>query len=237
MSPTPRPLYAFALAVTLFFVGCDSAVPEPPSEAEEGAAVVSLPVVELRVPLLGAPAVDFLYDLAPLAVGGAFLAGLEFEGGSEAVLQSVGTADGVRLALHVRGLAPDSVTVAYLFEGASVARTVTHVAHGHARRQTRGADGDETSFDAGTSDSGPDSYHYEERDGKIVIVKDYKGGSPNETGRRRSAPGTRFVTAAGEHVEVTDVSFTLHGVRPGTPSAVRFASPSAFSLRWFGLAP
>ena len=217
------------LVVAVAVAGCDTVVPDaaPPSQDPVPGGLLP-PLALLDIPVLGAPAGDFLYDLGPLPDGGVFRARLAFDDGSAAELRSTGTPDGAALALAVEGLAPDSVTVSYLDDGVPVAAPVVHRAASGARR-TGGA----PTYGAGTADSDPDSYHYEWHDGEVIIVKDYKEA---RSATARAAGGTAFTTLRGERVRVTEVAFTLHGAEPGAPETVRFAAPAPFDLLWFNLA-
>ena len=159
-----------------------------------------------------------------------FRARLDLAGGGAAELQSTGTPTGAALALALGGLDPDSVTVAYLAHGAPVAPPLTYGRVPAAARTTCAAP---PRYEAGTAGSEPDSYHYKEVDGRIVVVKDYEEAALE---RARVAPGAEFVTARGERVRVTHVAFTVHGAAPGAAEAVTFGGPSAFALDWFDLA-
>ena len=229
---------ALAAALALTLTACDAAGPalshgadpyDAGAVAEEAAPPTPVVPFALRVPVLGATAGDFLYSLAPVPLGATFSARLETSGGTSLTLRSTGDADGVAVDLALAGLSPDSVTVAYLAGGVPVAGPVTYAAAPAA--PTGRSSGDPDPYSAGTADRDPDSYHWEERDGQIVLVKDYKDGSS----RRAGGSGTGFVTATGERVRVTDVVFTVHGAAAGAPGAVVFESPSAFVLDWFGL--
>lgn len=234
MSPSIAPyrflLGGVTLAVTL--AACDVVADEPvasESNVSPGRATTPSPLVDLRIPAADTPVGDFVYDLAPLPVGGVFRARLDFADGAAAELHSTGSPEGTAIALVVDGLDPDSVTVSYLAEGTDVAPPITYHRAFNASAKTEGTP--DARYEAGTAQSEPDSYHYKEVDGEIVVVKDFNDG----TARTAGTLGILFETARGERVRVTDVAFTLYGVDAAAPEATTFESPSAFALQWFDL--
>ncbi|MGB3542070.1 hypothetical protein [Rubrivirga sp.] len=227
-------LFRFALLLALGLSACDAVAPDTAnvSPTEEGQDVEpdapqAVPLA-LRVPVAGATAGDFLYSLSPLPEGGVFSATLETsEGGSASVL-STRTPSGTDVDFSLDGFVPDSVTVSYLADGVTAAAPLTYRGRDAGRARTSGGP---DSYPAGSSDRDPDSYHWEERDGQIVLVKDYK----DDSARRAGGPGTGFVTVTGERTRVTDVVFTVYGVPSGSSEAVAFESSSLMVLDWFDL--
>lgn len=213
------PVFSLIAALTALSA-CDTAVPE--------AAVDDLPAPAsaVTVAVAGARQGDFLYDLAPLAGSGRFEAALEAVDGAALTLSSTRLGDGsYRVALDPTSVVYDSVTVAYLLNETAAAPPRTVVPTATAR-----FDGTVT---AGTSEMGPDSYHYREVEGVWIIVKDYRRG----TSSARTVPGTPFVTADGTSIRVSEVQFTLHGARLAAPEAVRFTSEGPVALASASLVP
>ena len=232
-SPAPRTVtlrFALVAALALTLAACDAAAPAGPAPLVEDAPAppASLIPTAVRVPVDGASAGDFVYTLAPLPIGGVFGVRLELASGRTATVRNGAAGQGAAVSLDLDGFAPDSVTVEYLADGVAVAPPLTYAARPGTTRRASSA------YPAGMSDRGPDSYHWEERDGQIVLVEDYKG-DPDAQARRAGGPGSGFVTASGERVRVTDVAFTVHGVGPDAAQAVVFESPSLFVLSWFDL--
>lgn len=71
-----------------------------------------------------------------------------------------------------------------------------------------------------TTDDEPDSYHYSEEDGQVVLSVDY---SDEQKANGASGETSVQFSAAGEHAQCSDVLFTLGGVSsPLSPEGVRF---------------
>lgn len=206
------------LAAVSPLMGCDTADAPAINRSPESSARGSL-----RVAVDGATRGDFLYDAGVLPAETVFTGRLVFEGGAEAELRSARTDLGVDLTLEYSGLTPDSVTVNYLADGVPVAPPLTYRTVGFAARS---ADEEPSGYSAGTASTEPTSYHYVERNGEIVVVKDYNGVSQGD-----GSVGVPFTTARGEQIAVTDVSFTLYGVESSEPASVELVGAPDFQLR------
>ena len=191
--------YLLSAAAIALLAGCDAVAPAPEAD-------VALSLAEVR-------SADVLYDLAPLDVGERFAITTDGPAGPVA-LRSDRTADGYALSLDLGELRPARVEVRYLANGQEVAPS-----------QTLSLD---APLLAGTSEDGPDSWHYEWRDGAWILIKDYRKKDDDATASMRTSGSTSFTTLAGETVSVTDVEFRLIGVDAPAPTSVRFESPSAF---------
>ena len=184
---------AAVAALGLSFAGCDTADLPPASTAD----VVTL---DAQKAMTG----DVLYELAPLDLGERFDVAVD-AGDDRLRLRSTRTSSGYALAFVPGAVRPDSVVVSYLNDGVPVAPSETYA-------------GTED-VPVGTSQAGPDSWHYVWRDGAWTIAKDYKNNDLTNGG------STLFTTSSGEVVEVSDVVFTVYGLDAPPPKAVRFETP------------
>lgn len=207
-----RALSALTLLAVLLAAGCD------------GSLIAS------ESTRLDAPAYergDVLYQLAPLDDGDTFTATLRLQDGTDLVLRTEGTEGRAVTRLDTGRLRVDSVTVEYLSDGLPMAPTRTIERGGF--------------FSAGGDDSGdssgdpPTSYHYEYRNGQVVIVQDYAASLEVPTSDQKQYLGTRGATlrlADGAEVPVTHLRYTLHTPEPvAAPDVVMFDASVAFDLR------
>jgi len=192
MRTTTTLLAAFVVAPALLIAGFAS--------AEFAAEAPTAATLDARL----AASADLYYDLAGLAVGESFAVAYQTDA-DVLRLRSTRTADGYALAFVPGDARPASVTVRYLYDGEPVAEPVTF-------------SGDAPVL-AGTSDDGPDSYHYVWVNGQLVLRQDYKKDEGITDG------SSAFTTAAGETVRVTDVAFELSGLDAGAPTALQFETP------------
>lgn len=220
--------------------GCDTGPPAGYARSSEAPAT---PIIALSVPLSHSTQGDFVYSLDPLAPGDVFKAETTFEMG-KASLVSRGTTYGIDLSLATVNLSPDSATVEYLNDGVPTAlpftyRLPTSARATSARRQEPSTFESSSEYPVGSTENEPTSYHYEERDGRIILVKDYNGvsGSNQARGARSGAASTVATTLRGESVRVTEIMITLYGVSPGVPRDADFESSRPLVLDWFDLTP
>lgn len=157
----------------------------------------------VRLDVQAAPTGDVLYDLTPLRAGESFDVALDV-GVDDLTLRSTRTAAGYELSYVPGEIKPERVVVSYFAHGVLLAQS--------------NAPGDEP-VQAGASEEGPDSWHYVWRDGSWTIAKDYNNDDLT------NGDTTPFTLPSGEVLEVSDVTFTLHGLDTPGPQSVRFDAP------------
>ena len=193
-----RPGYALFATVILgtALVGCDA------THAPEASSTV-------RLDAQSAPTGDVLYATPSLRDGESFDVALDV-GVDQLTLRSTRTAAGYALEYVAGTQQPESVVISYFNNGVQVAEPVTVPGDGPVV--------------AGTSEDGPDSWHYVWRDGAWILAKDYK--NDDMTGDA----STPFTLPSGEVVEVSDVTFELRGLDAPAPRSVEFEAPTPVAV-------
>ena len=198
---------ALLLSALVALTGCDTATPPlsapMPFQVAHTAAGITLNA-STPDPSRG----DVLFHLDPLPADAVVSAELRTSAADPRLEYAAADGD-IRLVAE----GARAVEVAYLADGREVAPRTAHKG---------GAD----AYSAGSTDTGPTSYHYvTQADGSVVIRWDY-----NNDGRRLTDPsatrGATVRTPAGEVVRVTDVSFRAWGLDLGTIESVEIGSPS-----------
>jgi hypothetical protein len=159
---------------------------------------------------------DLQFESVSLAPGETFSIGLTDTRYDRPVIRITheGNPDGSHsLSARFAPLQPTSVTVQCRNESAGTTKTMSTLSPSKFNSQG-GVDG------VAITKNGPDSYHYTETDGNVVVEVDYE-----EQKSTRATPGPSFdFPSSDQSVRCTHVSFVLNGVSTSlSPVGVQFS--------------
>lgn len=201
------------LCVCMFLValgGCDGVTVQTPHDVDD-----PMDAQNVRINTEPFTHVDLLFDSGAIPPGESFTIELLDDEHEQPVtrISHEGLSDGrQRLAVNFHPLDPASVAIECQNEGTRVYRDDLPLPSNNQN---------EVDMKVATTDDEPDSYHYSEEDGDVVVSVDYE----NAEEKSAESVGTASVQFAStdEPASCTHVVFALTGVSTGfTPNGILF---------------